>query len=62
MRSFSINDSWRREDDPGASPWAFQWLERGVEASKRKPGECDVMDPVKGGFLRKRVVSWVKYC
>lgn len=25
-------------------------LERRVEASKRKPGECDVMDPVRGGF------------
>lgn len=28
-------------------------LERGVEASKRKPGECDVMDPGRGGFLRR---------
>lgn len=39
--------------------WRF---ERGVEASRRKPGVCDVMDSIRGEFSGQRVVNWVRCC
>lgn len=35
---------------------------RGVEASGRKPGNYDIMVPIRGEFSGKRVVSWVRCC
>ena len=35
---------------------------RGVEASRGRPGEYDVMNPIRGEFSGQRVFSWVTCC